>query len=204
MCCSARLYRFQHFIPERPRGRYAIPVFECRGTRSRYGSARRRRILSCCQRSSNSRIKAGTCGSSRALTGRKTPRWKIACGRAPPDGRRDGSHAQDRVMRAPLLGKAVGDSGAADPGADDRYINCRADHSFVRPTGRMLPTVAPNSSARQIERVSPNEQPLWVDQLSDGRHRSCPCARPPVFPHQCRSGRAWHPTRDKPAVRHRR
>src|SRR4029077_11767259 len=48
---------------------------------------------------------------------------------------------KNRDARA-AAGKAVGDSGAADPGADDRHQLCRAGHSFVRPAGRMLLTVS--------------------------------------------------------------
>jgi hypothetical protein len=69
---------------------------------------------------------------------------------------------KNRDARA-AAGKAVGNSGAADPGADDRDINCVGQVTHSSDRRGACCSLYLKHSARQIERVSRNERPLWVD-----------------------------------------
>ena len=122
---GAAIPRLQHFIPKRPCGRNAIPVFKRReiplAIADQHGAIEFRVaadvIVVPWIKAATVRVKPGldrskhTALEDRPRVTRRGMRAEMA------------ATLKNRDARA-AAGKAVGDSGPADPGANDRHINC--------------------------------------------------------------------------------
>src|ERR1700719_4057309 len=132
---GAAVPRLQHFIPKRPRWRNAIPVFE-------------RREVAFAVADQHGAIEFRVAAYVVVVPWIKAVavRVKPSLDRTKDPALEDRPRVARRRMRAEMeatlknrdaraaAGKAVGDSGAADTGADDRHINCvwQVNHSSDR------------------------------------------------------------------------
>src|SRR5580704_3463421 len=161
---GAAVPRLQHFIRKRPCGRNAIPVFE-------------RREVAFAVADQHGAIEFWVAAYVVVVPGIKAVavRIKPSLGRTKDTALKDRPRVARRRMRAEMevtlknrdaraaAGRAVGDSGAADTGADDRHINCVGQVTHSSDRWGACCSLYPKHSARRIERVSRNERPLWVD-----------------------------------------
>src|ERR1700730_10964927 len=122
---GAAVPRLKHFIPKRPRGRDAIPVFE-------------RREVPFSVADQHGAVELRVTANVVVVPWIKAPpvRVKPSLDRTKDTALEDRPRVARRGMRAEMeatlknrdaraaAGKAVGDSGPADPGANDRHINC--------------------------------------------------------------------------------